>query len=169
MPGQVLAVVPAWVYKLLGLIALSSALWLHGCHQGRQAMRQKVAAVQTKLSTKTAEFEAFKHDVETKGNAQKAIVDRSIAQSEAYSRESAKTYQTELDRVRTYYAERVRRAEHARSNPGAVPAVPAPPVRVDVAASDPGFVGRCAQTTQQLVSLQEWVNEQERIMNARKN
>lgn len=129
------------VWKALAIGVALSSLWLHGCHHGKQEATEKL---NTFIAT---------------AQVQQAQIDRSKKQSEEFTRESQKHYQDELGRVRAYYAERMR--NDGRS--GQLSAVPAAPERADVTASDPGFVGRCAETTQQLESLQDWIRKQQMV------
>jgi hypothetical protein len=41
------------------------------------------------------------------------------------------------------------------------------PSRTDGTATDPQFIAKCAMTTQQLESLQAWLNEQIGVFNAK--
>jgi len=70
-------------------------------------------------------------------------------------------YENKLDFIkRTYGGMRLPNASQASQVPGASSGLDGTP-------SDPKFIEKCAITTQQLVSLQAWLNEQIGIFNAK--
>jgi len=66
------------------------------------------------------------------------------------------SYEARLAAVNGAYSVGV---QHAGTGGGNVPTISIAPARVIKIASDPEFVGRCAQTTVQLITLQDWVRQ----------
>jgi hypothetical protein len=98
-------------------------------------------------------FVKFKAEVEAVGKAQE-IANQSAAEIAAVITEGVKDeYEARIVALRNYYTNRV------QSNPRGsnLPTVSGATPRVDESAGNPVFVGQCAEVTQQLVSLQKWV------------
>ena len=98
-------------------------------------------------------FVKFKAEVEAVGKAQE-IANQSAAEIAAVITEGVKDeYEARIVALRNYYTNRV------QSNPRGsnLPTVSGAAPRVDESTGNPVFVGQCAEVTQQLVSLQKWV------------
>ena len=101
-------------------------------------------------------FIKFKAEIEAVGKAQE-IANQSAAEIAAVITEGVKDeYEARIAALRNYYTNRV------QSNPRGsnLPTVSGSAPRVDESAGNPVFVGQCAEVTQQLVSLQKWVEKQ---------
>jgi hypothetical protein len=101
-------------------------------------------------------FVRFKAEVEAVGKAQE-IANQNAAEIAAVITEGVKNeYEASIAALRNYYTDRV------QSNPsrGNLPAVSGSTTRANESAANPVFVGQCAEVTQQLVSLQKWVEKQ---------
>ena len=106
-----------------------------------------------------AEYEGFKLKVAQLGEAAEADKKRKEAQQKEASNNVAKAYEARIADLRRRYA------GMRASNPGGgrVPEVPDPAAVADAAAADPVRAGQCAETTQQLISLQDWINLQQQV------
>jgi hypothetical protein len=98
-------------------------------------------------------FVKFKAEVEAVGKAQE-IANQSAAQIAEVITEGVKDeYEARIAAIRNYYANRV------QPNPssGNLPPVSVTATRVNESAGNTISAGQCAEVTQQLVSLQKWV------------
>lgn len=121
----------------------------------------KIAVIATALafsywkgySGEHEKFVKFKAEVEAVGKAQE-IANQSAAKIAAVITEGVKNeYEASIAALRNYYDNRV------QSNPsrGNLPAVSGSTSRTNESAGNTVSIGQCAEVTQQLVSLQKWV------------
>jgi hypothetical protein len=107
-------------------------------------------------------FEAYKDEV-------KAVAEAQVRDNEIRATKSARVneritndYKVNLTRIRSAYAPRV-----PDNGASSVPSIPNTTTRVDESATD-SLTVRCAETTLQAISLQQWLVEQQGIYNARR-
>jgi hypothetical protein len=102
------------------------------------------------------DYKAFRLEVENAAKAQEAHVESIKKQQEITTTSIQKEYDAKLALLRQYYANGVRQpsASTLSTNSGIAPKP------FDASAAYAILVGQCAETTQQLVSLQEWLKEQ---------
>jgi hypothetical protein len=124
----------------------------------------KIAVIATALafsywkgySGEHEKFLKFKAEVEAVGKAQE-LANQSAAEMAAVITEGVKNeYEARIAALRNYYPSRVQ----SNSSSGNLPAVSGSTARVDESARDTVPAGQCAEVTQQLVSLQKWVERQ---------
>ena len=103
------------------------------------------------------DYKAFKLEVEHTAQAQEANVKSIQKQQALVTKGIENEYEAKLAAVRNYY-----KSTSVWNNPssGKVSGISATPSISDVSAAYSTLTGQCAQTTQQLVSLQDWINEQ---------
>jgi hypothetical protein len=124
------------LYKLLGIVVLVGALLGFGYYQGYSAEKKR--------------FDAFKSELEASAKAQEKINQQIEQKNKLIATNIKSEYETKIIALRNYYANGLR---HTDSNK--LPSLPS---------STPGTNGEtpdlplaCAYTTQQLVSLQDWI------------
>ena len=100
-------------------------------------------------------FEAFKREVEYAAKAAEARTKAVEQQHALITKEISNDYQTKLTAIRNFYASGV----HNPSS-GAMSGISAAPRGTDAETAYPILAGQCAETTQQLVSIQDWINQQ---------
>ena len=99
-------------------------------------------------------FEAYREQVIAEGKVQEQHNKDILAQQQLITKQVTNDYQNKLDRIKSYYA-----GLHDTSG-RSVPSISTATSSTDGTPSDPQFVEKCAMTTQQLESLQEWIREQ---------
>ena len=102
-------------------------------------------------------FMAFKAQVEATARLQEEKVSSINKQQELVTRGIKDEYDAKLTAIRNYYKST---SVWNNSSSGQVPGISAAPSATDVIASYNVLAGQCAEATQQLVSLQKWLNEQ---------
>ncbi len=102
-------------------------------------------------------FMAFKAQVEATARIQEAKVESIQKQNELVTKGIQNEYDAKLAAIRNYY-----KSTSVWNNPssGQVPGLSATPSATDVIASYNTLAGLCAETTQQVISLQDWINQQ---------
>lgn len=122
----------------IGLYAvLSGLLFFAGYYKGNQYQKEK--------------FNAFKTELEAKAKAQE-MLNKATEQKNKLIAENVKNeYEARLAALRNYYVG----LRHTDTNK--LPRVPDSTSTTYAEASHPVFVGQCAETTLQLVSLQDWI------------
>ena len=124
----------------------------------------KIAAIATALafsywkgySGEHEKFVKFKAEVEAVGKAQE-IANQSAAEIAAVITEGVKNeYEASIAALRNYYDNRVQ----SNTRSGNLPAVSGSTPRANESAGNTVPAGQCAEVTQQLVSLQKWVEKQ---------
>lgn len=98
-------------------------------------------------------FVAFKSEVRMVAEQQIEKNKTLVKQNELVNKGIKNEYEARINAIRNYYSSGVR-----HSSSGAVPAIPSATFSIDGKAPDLEL--NCAYTTQQLVSLQDWIKEQ---------
>ena len=97
----------------------------------------------------------YKKSVEIAAKEQEAHVESIQKQHELVTKGIANEYDAKLALLRQYYASGVRQPNSSSvSNLSSTSAI------ANASAAYSELIGKCAETTQQLVSLQEWINQQ---------
>ena len=99
----------------------------------------------------------FKKEVEIAAKVQEAKVESITKQQALVTKGIENEYEAKLSAIRNYY-----KSTSVWNNPssGKVSGISPAPSATDVIASYNVLAGQCAETTQQIVSLQKWLNEQ---------
>jgi len=125
------------LYKVIGIIGLVAVLFGTGYYRG--------------YSAEKARFDAFKTELEASAKAQEKINQQIEQKNKLIADNSKREYEAKIVALRHYYD----RLRHPDTNK--LPSATITAHRVDEKATDPVFIGQCAETTLQLVSLQDWV------------
>jgi hypothetical protein len=127
------------LYKIIGIIGLVAVLFGTGYYRGYSAEKKR--------------FDAFKTEIEASAKAQEKINQQIEQKNKLIADNSKREYEAKIVALRNYYD----RMRHPDTNK--LPSAAITAHRVDEKAADPIFIGQCAETTLQLVSLQDWVRE----------
>ena len=127
------------LYKVIGIIGLVAVLFGTGYYRGYSAEKQR--------------FDAFKAELVASAKAQEKINQQIEQKNKLIADNSKREYEAKIVALRHYYD----RLRHPDTNK--LPSAAIAAHRVDEKATDPVFIGQCAETTLQLVSLQDWVLE----------
>ena len=98
----------------------------------------------------------FKKEVEIAAKVQEAKVESITKQQELVTKGIANEYDAKLAALRNYY----KSTSVWNSNGSKMSGLSTAPSATDVIASYNQLASACAETTQQLVSLQDWLNQQ---------
>lgn len=123
-------------YMILGAVIIVIAAFGSGYYKGYQV------------------YVGFKSDVAAAGKAQELVNQQKVEMHNVITEGVKNEYETRLAALRNYYSKRVQYA-----SPSNVSSLPNTAPNANGSTSDPEFVGRCAATTAQLVSLQEWIRK----------
>jgi len=134
--------------SLTGYIALGCAAVV--------AVVSGYAYIQTKrLEACKTEFQVFKSEVERLGKEAQVKVNKEIERQKKVTKDVSTDYEKRLNYLRDTYT----RLRDSRS--GSMPSIPNAPRSLDeIPTNGLPLAAQCAETTQQLVSLQEWVKAQ---------
>ena len=109
----------------------------------------------------SAKYDAYVAKTEAAAKEQELINKAKAREAEQVTEKVKNDYQTKLDILkRTYGGMRLSSTNQTSTVPGTSGSTDGTP-------ADPKFIEKCAITTQQLVSLQAWLNEQIGIFNAK--
>ena len=125
------------LYKIIGIIGLVAVLFGTGYYRGYSAEKQR--------------FDAFKAELVASAKAQEKINQQIEQKNKLIADNSKREYEAKIVALRHYYD----RLRHPDTNK--LPSAAIATHRVDEKATDPIFIGQCAETTLQLISLQDWV------------
>jgi len=126
------------LYKIIGIIGLITVLFGTGYYRGYSAEKKR--------------FDAFKAELEASAKAQEKINQQIEQKNKLIADNSKREYEAKIVALRNYYANGLR---HTDTNK--LPRVSDSTSTTYAEASHPVFVGQCAETTLQLVSLQDWI------------
>ena len=137
------------VLRLIGIIVAVIATFSFGYYKGYSSQKEK--------------FDAYKVEIASAAKAQEEATKRAIQAQEQINKRTEIKYEKDISTLRAVY-DRMRRT----AGSSALPSVPDPatdPAQttayyLDVA---PELAVQCAETTQQLTNLQDWVNEQGQV------
>ena len=101
---------------------------------------------------------AFVAEVKALGDAQEAANKSAVEIAEVITEGVKNEYEARIATLRSQYAGRVRQCDTSGSK---VPRTSATTSRADDLAADSRLAGLCAETTQQLISLQNWILKQQ--------
>jgi hypothetical protein len=101
-------------------------------------------------------FLAFQAEVAAIGKAQELANQNAIQLSEVITEGIKDEYETRIASLRRQYANAGRVCD-TRSSSGQMPPVSKSANGTDGTPADPEFIGKCAETTAQLVALQKWI------------
>ena len=108
-------------------------------------------------SNEHEKFVAFQEQIKAIAKTQEAKNESIVKQNALVTDGIKNEYETKLSALRSYYSKRVQ--FHSPSG-GNVSSISDASAAANGSTSNPEFVGRCAETTAQLVSLQDWVKKQ---------
>lgn len=126
-------------YTIAGAIGAILASFLFGVYQG--------------FSYEHKRFTAYKTEVALVAERQNAKNDSIKKQSDLINKGIQNEYEARLSAIRSHYSNGVR-----SSSSGTMPAIPNSAFSINGKATDIELA--CAYTTQQLISLQDWIKEQ---------
>lgn len=125
------------LYKVIAIIGLVAVLFGTGYYKGYSAEKKR--------------FDAFKSELEASAKAQEKINQQIEQKNKLIADNSKREYEAKIVALRHYYD----RLRHSDTNK--LPSATITAHRVDEKTTDPVFIGQCAETTLQLVSLQDWI------------
>ena len=109
----------------------------------------------------SVKYDAYKSKTELAAQQQEFEIKSRAKQANLINEKVKNDYENRLDIIkRTYGGMRLA----STNQTGTVSPAPS---RTDGTATDPQFIAKCAMTTQQLESLQAWLNEQIGVFNAK--
>ena len=126
------------LYKVIGLLGFVAILFGSGYYQGYSAEKKR--------------FDAYKADIEASVKAQEKINQQIEQKNKLIANNIKSEYETKLAALRNFYSFGLR--DNSASK---LPSLSRPAYTFDAAASDPVFIGQCAETTLMLTSLQDWI------------
>lgn len=124
------------LYKILGIIGLVIALFGFGYYRGYSAEKQR--------------FDAFKAELEASALAQEKINQQIEQKNKLIATNIKSEYETKIIALRNYYANGLRYTDSNK-----LPSLPNSTKGANGETTDLPLA--CAYTTQQLVSLQDWI------------
>ena len=137
------------VLRLIGIIVAVIATFSFGYYKGYSGQKEK--------------FDAYKVEVASAAKAQEEATKRAIQAQEQITKRTEIKYEKDISTLRAVY-DRMRRTAGSSALPNspdpATDPAQATAYYLDVA---PELAVQCAETTQQLTNLQDWVNEQGQV------
>lgn len=103
------------------------------------------------------EYKQYKTEIEAMGKAQEAAVEFTKKQQALATKGIENVYKSKIDAIRVNYG------RMHDTNSGAMPTIPNTTISVNDPTAVIIFAEQCTETTQQLASLQDWINLQVRI------
>ena len=123
--------------RIIGVIVLIGALFGFGYYKGYSGEKQR--------------FDTYKADIEAQVKAQEAINEATKKQQDIIGKSIRSDYENKLSALKHYYNGVRQQSSTSLST--------LPSSSISINAETPNLELACASTTQQLVSLQEWVIE----------
>jgi hypothetical protein len=123
--------------RIIGVIVLIGALFGFGYYKGYSGEKQR--------------FDTFKADIEAQVKAQEAINEATKKQQDIIGKSIRSDYENKLSALKHYYNGVRQQSSTSLST--------LPSSSISINAETPNLELACASSTQQLVSLQEWVIE----------
>jgi hypothetical protein len=123
--------------RIIGVIVLIGALFGFGYYKGYSGEKQR--------------FDTFKADLQAQVKAQEAINEATKKQQDIIGKSIRSDYENKLSALKHYYNGVRQQSSTSLST--------LPSSSISINAETPNLELACANTTQQLVSLQEWIVE----------
>jgi hypothetical protein len=123
--------------RIIGVIVLIGALFGFGYYKGYSGEKQR--------------FDTYKADIEAQVKAQEAINEATKKQQDIIGKTIRSDYENKLSALKSYYGGVRQQSSTSLST--------LPSSSISINAETPNLELACASTTQQLVSLQEWIVE----------
>lgn len=140
-------ILPWWtcpIAMIVVSVASGAACW----HQKGKIDEAELSSYKAKVSLAQAEFE--KKYTQLKDNQTQVTI------------ASEKQYENHLSSVTSYYSNLLR--QRSTDSSGKVPPIPEAPGSIDeIPTNALPLAGQCAETTQQLVDLQDWITKEESV------
>ena len=116
-----------------------------------------IVAFSTGWYVRNLDYQAFKLEVLNTAKAQEAHVESITKQQALVTKGIENEYEAKIAAIRNYY-----KSTSVWNNPSSskVSGISAAPSATDVIAAYNEIAGLCTETTQQLISLQEWTKQQ---------
>ena len=124
--------------RIIGVIVLIGALFGVGYYKGYSGEKER--------------FDAFKSDLEAQVKAQEAINEATKKQQDIIGKSIRSEYESKLSAIKSYYG-----GMRQQSSSDSLPIVPNSSISFNGETSK--LLLDCSYTTQQLVSLQDWIVE----------
>jgi hypothetical protein len=124
--------------RIIGIIVLVGALFGAGYYKGYSGEKER--------------FDTFKADLQAQVKAQEAINEATKKQQDIIGKSIRSDYENKLSALKSYYG-----GVRQQSSSNSLSAIPSSTIGIDGKATNIELA--CAYTTQQLVSLQEWIVE----------
>jgi len=124
-------------YIIGGLLIISTLLFAYGRHEHNL-------------------YVSYKAEVEALGKAQEIENASKDKQAALITQGVKNEYEAKLSNIRNFYGSGL----HVNPNSSKTTGISPTPTGTDASAAYSVLVGQCAETAQQLVSIQEWLNEQ---------
>jgi hypothetical protein len=124
--------------KIIGIILLVGALFGFGYYKGYSGEKQR--------------FDTFKADLQAQVKAQEAVNEATKKQQDIIGKSIRSDYENKLNSLKSYYS-----GLRQQSSSNGLSTLPSTTIGLDGKATNLELT--CAYTTQQLVSLQEWIVE----------
>lgn len=124
--------------KIIGVIALVGVLFGSGYYKGYSSEKER--------------FDAFKADLEAQVKAQEVINEATKKQQDIIAKSIRSDYENKLNTLKSYYG-----GVRQQSSSSTLSTIPKSTFNINGEATNLELA--CAYTTQQLVSLQEWIVE----------
>ena len=124
--------------RIIGIIVLVGALFGAGYYKGYSGEKER--------------FDTFKADLQAQVKAQEAINEATKKQQDIIGKSIRSDYENKLSALKSYYG-----GVRQQSSSNSLSSIPSSTIGIDGKATNIELA--CAYTTQQLVSLQEWIVE----------
>ena len=124
--------------RIIGIIVLVAGLFGAGYYKGYSSEKQR--------------FDTFKADLEAQVKAQEAINEATKKQQDIIAKSIRSDYENKLNTLKSYYG-----GVRQQSSSSTLSTIPKSTFNINGEATNLELA--CAYTTQQLVSLQEWIVE----------
>jgi len=124
--------------RIIGVIALIGALFGFGYYKGYSGEKER--------------FDAFKAQIEAQVKAQEAVNESIKKQQDIIGKSIRSDYENKLNAIKSYYG-----GMRQQSSTTGLSTLPSTTIGLDGKATNLELT--CAYTTQQLVSLQDWIVE----------
>ena len=131
--------------KLIAGLLLLIVVFLSGFYIGHKQEKEK--------------YDAYKSQMVAMAVAQEQTTKDMVQKQQQVTQETINDYKAQLANIRAYYG----RMLNTTNSTNQVPTIPNPTFRIDDGSSYTLLIGKCAETTFQLETLQSWLKTQQII------